>query len=319
MSRYMRKAAILAAVETTYGTEEVPDAATDAVLFSNVTFNPLNANNVPRDLVRPNFGASEQLVGTAYVEVTFDVEYAGSGTAGTAPAWGKLMVGCGAVEDDQASYVAYAPATDNLQSITLHIHMDGARHKLLGCRGTWELKPGLGERPVFTFRFLGIDGGVAAVSNPSQTLTMWKVPQVVTNPNSGDITLGCTYSAGAIAGGQAYPSRGFPSINCGNDVQYVPLLGGDSIDIVQRESVGSFSLFLTAAQTVTFMDAIKGNELTSIGWLHGTTAGNQVLFYAPKAQRLNYAYDDYNGRAMSNMDLRFTPDVANDEWLIVAL
>lgn len=318
MSRYMRKAAILAAVESTAGVEAVPAANADGILFSNVTFNPLNANNVPRDLVRQYFGGSEQLVGTSFLEVTFDVEYAGSGTAGSVPAWGKLLIGCGATEDDQASYVAYSPATDSLKTLTLHIHMDGARHKMLGCRGTWELKPGLGERPVFTFRFLGVDGGLTATGNPTPTLTMWKTPLVVTNPNSGDITLGATYSAGSITGGQAYPSRGFPSINCGNDVQFTPLLGGDAVDIVQRESVGSFSLFLTAAETVTFMDAVKTNALISIGWTHGAAAGNTLIFYAPAAQRLNYAYDDYNGRLMSNMDLRFLPVSGNDEWLIVA-
>jgi peptide/nickel transport system substrate-binding protein len=53
------------------------------------------ANNVNRDLVRNYFGASEQLVGIAYIEAEFTVELQGSGTAATAPAWGALLRAAG--------------------------------------------------------------------------------------------------------------------------------------------------------------------------------------------------------------------------------
>lgn len=73
-------------------------APLNALLVANLTINPLKANNVSRDLVRPFFGGSEQLVGTATVEVSFDVELAASGTAGTTPAWGPLLLGCAFAE-----------------------------------------------------------------------------------------------------------------------------------------------------------------------------------------------------------------------------
>ena len=94
MPRYARNALILAKVETTAGVDAAPTGAANALLVANLTINPLKANNVSRDLVRPFFGGSEQLVGTATVEVSFDVELAASGTAGTAPAWGPLLLGC---------------------------------------------------------------------------------------------------------------------------------------------------------------------------------------------------------------------------------
>lgn len=318
MSRFFRNAAILAKIEPTYGVDSVPAAGVDAVLFSAVTLNPFNANNVPRDLIRPFMGGSEQLVGTGFVELSFEVELVGSSAAGTAPAWGPLLRACGAAEAITAgARVEYTPISTAFESVTIDVHMDGARHKMLGCRGSAEIRAGIGDRPVLAFRFLGIDGGASAVPNPSPVLTAWQVPQVVTDPNSGDIILGGTYATAAITGGTAYNSRGFPSINLGNDVQYVPLLGGDSIDIVNRETVGNFSLFLLAAQTASFMTDIKANTLTSVGWTHGSGAGRRVLFFSPRAQRLNYTYDNYNGRLMSNMDLRFVPNTGNDEWRLV--
>lgn len=318
MSRFFRNAAILAKVETTYGQDAAPVAGLDALLFSGVTFNPLNANNVARDLVRPFLGGSEQLVGTASVEVSFEVELQSSGTAGTAPAFGPLLRACAMAQAVTAgSRVEYTPITNGVESVTMHVHMDGARHVLLGARGTWEIRAGIGDRPVIAFTFTAIDGGVTAVSNPTPVLTAWRTPQVVTDPNSGNIILGGTYAAGAISSGTSYSSRGFPSLDIGNDVQYVPLLGGDSIDIVNRDATGQFSLFLSASQTATFLTDIKANTLTSVGWTHGNGAGNLVTLFLPSAQRLNYSYDDYNGRLMSNMDLRALPVSGNDEVRLV--
>ena len=69
MPRYARNALILAKVETTAGVDAVPTGAANALLVANLTINPLKANNVSRDLIRPFFGGSEQLVGTATVGV----------------------------------------------------------------------------------------------------------------------------------------------------------------------------------------------------------------------------------------------------------
>ena len=80
-NRYIRNTAILAKLETEYGTDAAPTEAANALLVSNVSINPLNAQNVSRDLIRPFLGGSEQLVGVANIEMSFDVEFAGSANA----------------------------------------------------------------------------------------------------------------------------------------------------------------------------------------------------------------------------------------------
>ena len=56
--------------------------ATDAVQVIDLNITPQSSDVVNRDVVRPYFGASEQLLANTKVECTFSVEFAGSGTAG---------------------------------------------------------------------------------------------------------------------------------------------------------------------------------------------------------------------------------------------
>ncbi|HSH98879.1 MAG: phage tail tube protein [Methylophilaceae bacterium] len=319
MPRFMRKLAILAKIETTYKTDSVPTGALNALLVSNVGINPLNANNVDRDLIKPYFGGSEQLVGTANKTVNFDVELSGSGAAGTAPAWGPLLRACGFAEVvTAATRVDYTPITDNMESVTIYYYQDGALHKLLGARGTFALKAGIGERPVFSFTFTGIDGGLAAAANPAVTLTGFKTPLVVTDPNTADVTFGGAYAAGVVTGGTNYPSKGL-ELDCGNTVSYVPLLGGESVDVTQRAVTGSVALDLTAAQEVTFMNDVKAATLQTVSLQHGVTAGNIILLFLTGVQKIEPNYQDESGRSLNTYNLRAVPQAGNDEFRIVVM
>lgn len=319
MPRYQRNAAVLAKIETVYGTDAAPAGAADALLVSDLSITPLNAQNQDRNLLRGYLGGSDQLVGNSYKDVSFSVEIAGSGAAGTAPAWGKLLRMAGFAEAITAlSRVEYTPISQVFESGTIYYYADGAVHKLLGCRGTVQFDMAQGARPTMKFKFMGLDGGVAAAANPSLTLSAWKQPLVITDPNTGDITLGCTYSAGALVGGTIYPSRGL-TLDAGVSAQYIPTLGGQSVDITNRVSTGGVTLDLTAAQEVSMMASVQANTLQGLGLLHGVTAGNKVLFFAPSVQMINPKHTDFNGRILNTYDLRVLPVSGNDELRVVAL
>lgn len=318
MPRYIRNTAILAKIETTEGADAVPTGAANALLISDLTVNPLNAQNVDRALIRNYFGASEQLVGTAYVSVDFTCELAGSGTAGTAAPWGELLRACGFAEAGAAGYKDYKPDTPaNQKSASIYYYDDGVLHKLLGAKGSVSLGLGIGERPTLQFSFLGKDGGVTAAANPTTTLTGWKQPLVITDPNTSDVKFGGTYATGAVTGGTSYASRGL-SLDVGNSVQYTPMLGGEYIDITGREVTGSLQLDLTAAQEVTFMASVKSNTLQAISLEHGTTAGGIVGVYMTAAQLINPSKQDANGRRLIGFDLRSVPSAGNDDIVIYA-
>ncbi len=321
MPRYIRNTVILAKVETVIGTDAVPTGAADACLVSAMTINPLSANNVSRDLVRGYFGGSEQLVATAFVTVDFTVELAGSAAAATAPQWGDLLIGCGMAESllTTPNRVEYLPVSSALKTLTIYYHDDGVLHKLLGAMGTVKLSAKVGERPTLQFSFTGLDGGITAVANATPTLSAWKTPPTMTKANVVDITLGCTYSAGALASGTVYASTGL-ELDLGNTVNYTPLLSSDRIDLSQREVTGSVMFDLTAAQEVTFMASVKANTTQGLGFTIGTAAGNKIIIHAPAVQLINPSKGEVNGTRLIGYDLRLVPTAGgsgNDELRIV--
>lgn len=321
MPRYARNSAILAKVEVTPGVDVVPTGVANAILVSNQSIQ-YNYSNVDRALIRPFFGGAEQLAGNRNVEIGFDVEISGSGVAATPTAWGSsLLLACGMSQTIGASWVEYLPNTDGAatKSATIYYYDDGVLHKALGCRGTVEFKMGSGDRPLMSYKFTGIDGGAAVGSNPALTLTAWKPPVVITDPNAGDITLGAvTWAAGALSGGTAFPSKGL-NLNLGNTVSHIPLLGGESVDITNRETTGSVTLDLDAAGEVAALAEVNANTLTALGFQFGTVAGGKIQIYGPKVQRINPKKEEHEGRRLIGFDLRFTPNTGNDELRIVTL
>jgi hypothetical protein len=328
MARYARNQAILAKVETTYGTDVTPTGGSNAILVSNLSANPLNATNVDRSLIRNYLGGSEQLVGSNSIEVSFDVEFQNGGTAGTVAAWDPLLQACGYTAGSAQvtpSRVEHALESTyaSWKSLTIYYHDDGVLHKLLGARGSVSLDLGVGNRPVFKFRFIGLNGGVSAAAQPSTTLTGFKAPLVVTDANTGALTLGCTYGAGVLSGGTEYVAGGM-SINVGNDVQFVDLLGtatlaGQSIEFADRSMTGSIEFDLTAANEVSFTANVLANTTQAIGMVHGTTAGYKMLVFAPAVQLINPKKVERNGRRLIGYDMRILPSAGNDELKIVAL
>lgn len=323
MPRFSRNLVILAKAEVTYGTDPVPTGAANAILIANPSVTPIQANNVDRDLVRAYFGASEQLVGTKTRQLGFDVELVGSGTAGTAPAWGPLLKACAFSEAITADQVDYLPVTDTQASVTIWIYDSGVLHKMSGARGNVVFKLNAGEKPVMSFTFTGLYGlADSAVGLPTTDYSTFKTPQVPTNANTMPLVLGATYSgvaAPTLTGGTVVPSLGL-EIDAGNSVQFTPLIGGETVDVTQRSVSGRLRLDLTPAQEISRMADVLDTVLSSVGISHGLTVGNKVLLFMPSVQFINPAKEDLNGRRLIGYELRGVPlpaGTGNDELRIV--
>jgi len=314
--RLIRKTAILAKLEATYGVDSVPTGAANALVVSNLSMNPLNAEYVARDIIRSYLGASEELPGAAYVECGFDIELVGSGTIAEPPAWGPLMRSIGFAEVVTAdARVDYVPVSGEFESATIYWYDDGVLHKLLGVRGTASLDLGVGNKPVISFKLMGIDGGIAATPTVATTLTDWRVPQIVTDANSGELTFGATHApttAPAFVGGTTYPSEGL-TVDLGIKANFQKLLGGESIEISDREVTGAVKMRLTAAQEVAFMADVKAATKRSIGLVHGTVANDKVLVFMPAVQIKEPTKEEMNGERMGGYKLRAIPVAGNDE------
>jgi len=319
MSRFTRNTVVIAEIEAVYGTDIVPTGA-DAILLSNPTFK-LSTNNVKRDLVRPYFGNSEELVGTKWLETGFDVELVGSGTAGDAPAWGKLIRACAFAETLEAGVRAdYLPVTDLQESLSAYIYKSGVLHKSLGTRGKVSIGMKQGEIPKLKFQMMGLYGDVSAAAPSGVDFSAFITPTVVTNANSTKLKLGATLNdtgAPVLTGGTPYSSLGL-ELDLGLEVPMTALVGGETIDVTNRALTGKITLDLAAADEVTYEASVLANTVQSVAFLHGTVAGKKVLMFAPSMQFTNPTYDDLNGRLLVTYDLIGVPSTdGNDELRIV--
>lgn len=318
--RLARDALILSKIEGTYATDSTPAAATDALQVANFTIDPLNAQNVKRDLIRAFLGGMEELVGDRYIAAQYSVEMAGPASAGLAAPWGPQLKACGFAETLTATTRSdYTLTSGSFGSLTNYYHDSGVKHLSTGTRGSAVFRLELGDRPMIDLSMLGLHNAETAVAQPSPTLTQWLQPQAVNNANSADVVLGCTHSssgAPALAAGTTYPSKGI-RINLGNQVAHSPLLGDEGIIISNREVTGEVTLKVTAAQEVTLMGNVRDATLTSIGFVHGTVTGRKVLVFMPYCQLVSPRKSEDNGQRLLTFGFRATPSAGNDELRIV--
>jgi len=309
MALLLRKRLILVETESTYGTDPTPDGA-DAVLVRDLNITPQQSDTVSRDLIRPYLGASEILLANTRVECTFSVELAGSGTAGTAPQYGKALQACGLSETIvAATSVTYAPVSSNFDSVTIHYNIDGVRHKVTGARGNFTLNASVGEIPTIDFTFTGIYNAPDDSALPTATYANQATPLIFKNGNTNTFSLlsysGCLQSV---------------SMDLGNSIVYRELIGCDKeVLITDRSANGTVVVEApTIAQKDYFAAALTDGTLGNLTFQHGTAAGNIVDFSSTRVDIGDVSYSDQDGIAMLNMPYTAIPSTAgNDEFSLI--
>ena len=309
MALLLRKRLILIETESTYGTDAAPDGA-DAVLVRDLNITPQQSDVVNRDLVRPYLGASEQLLANTRVECTFSVELTGSGTAGTAPAYGKALQACGLSETIVAdTSVTYAPVSASFDSVTIYYNIDGLRHKVTGARGTCSINASVGEIPSIDFTFTGVYNAPDDSALPSATYANQATPLIFKNGNTSSFQL-LSY-AGAL---QAF------SFDLGNSLVYRELVGGTKeVLLTDRASTGSTTLeAISIATKDYFAAALSDTTLGNLDFTHGTAAGNIVDFASTRVDIGDVSYGDQDGIAMLTIPYTCVPSTSgNDEFSLV--
>tara|TARA_R100000734_G_scaffold17655_1_gene14043 strand:- start:955 stop:1932 length:978 start_codon:yes stop_codon:yes gene_type:complete len=323
MALLQRKRVILIESETTYGSDPTPTAA-DVVLVRDLTITPQASDVVNRDVVRPYLGASQQILANTRVECTFSVELAGSGTAGTAPRYGKALLACGLAEaitdvdyTDAPSgndTVTYTPVSTGFGSITIHYHVDGIRHKVQGCRGTFTINGAVGEIPSIDFSFTGIyvpptDETLPTISNTDYDHQA--TPLVFNQANTNGFQL-LSHSGGLMN----------VTVDIGNEIIYRELVGGDKeVLVTDRATNGNVTIqapkLTTGAGAKDFFAAAIAETQGNLQFTHGTAVGNRVQFTSSKVDIGDVAYGEADGIVMLEIPYTCVPDAANNEFQLI--
>jgi len=302
MALKFRKKVLLAKVESTYGVDATPTGAANAILVHDLSISPMEGDTVSRDLVRPTLGNDVQIHVGTHVSVEFDVEAAGSGSAGTAPAYGPLLRACGLAESLLTGRVEYDPVSGGEDSATIYFNLDGQKHPMLGSRGTVSLKADPKGIPYFHFKFTGLWSDPLTAADPTPDFSAFTQPLAVTNDNTPTFTLH----------GSAWPMYGF-SFDQANQVIYRNLVGEESVQITDRAPTGQVTIQAPVLSTKNFFTTAKANATGAVQLVHGVSAGNIVQFDASWVQLLQPQYGESDGVATLQMGLSFIPSSAGDD------
>jgi len=300
-----RKRLILAKTEATYGTNSTP-SGTDAVLVRNLEITPLESDVVTRDLIRPYYGNSDALLANPRVRISCEVEMAGSGTAGTAPRFGPLLLACGTAATTVASTsVTYAPVSSAFSSCTILYNVDGVQHVLTGCRGTFTMNCQLGQIPTLQFEMTGIYNNPTDTAQPAVTYAAQATPLIFRDGNTSAFSFmsysGCLMSV---------------DFNLANDIVYRELIGcTKEVLVTDRKPAGTVMIEAVTLATKNYFTDALGSTTGNLTFLHGTTAGNRVTFSSPQSDVTQPTYSESDGVQMLSIPYVSLPTTAgNNEF-----
>lgn len=308
MSKSMKKMLLIAAVQPAVGTPAVPTAAANALLVRGLSPEPIVADQVSRDLIRPYKGNSGKLTAGEHRKVSFEVELAGSGTAGTAPAWGPVLVGCGFAETVTAGTdVRYEPVSEGEPVLTIHCWVDGTLYKMEDARGTvsFELNPK--SIPVMKFEYLGTYAAPTEGAMPTDAdYSAFEQPLVVGKRNTPTLEIfgyaGCTSAF---------------SVDMAAQIAWRELINCAGTASPDRQPTGNITMELPKVTDKDWAEIVRRSDTGLLSIVHGITPGNIVELQMPAIQPGPFTLNDDAGVAMIQMPFDVNPVDGDDELVVI--
>ena len=192
MPESFRLDAVLAKVESTYGTDSVPAAATDSVRISRRLWSLITVDyqweNRRQDAatgtlipVKPAIPRGRKV----RLDIFWEVKGAG---VDAAPEASPLYIGCGLPETDGTSLWDYGPLTSGTKgSASLYAYAAGLLFKCVGCRGRFRWPLVVGEIAVHQFTMFGLlaaDPATTTLATPT-----YDTPEPIAGVNTA-LTIG---------------------------------------------------------------------------------------------------------------------------------
>jgi len=297
-----REKTLLAGIESVYGTTEALEG-TNAILAKDVEFLPLEANAIERGLIKPYLGAESKIITGEHISISFKVELQGSGTAGTAPAFGPLLRAAGFAETITATTkVDYDLASSALESASFFFYIGSNLHKANGARGSVKLEMDKGI-PYLAFNFLALYVAPVTGTSPAPDWSAWKKP----TPTGEGRTSGFS-----MLGYAAKPHK--LEMDVAQNVEYVETLTSHEVMLTDRSGSGSVVIEAPTLAQKDYFASILAAEQGLIEIQHGATPGAICKVSAPNVQLESPKYGDANGVATLEVNLILVPSEAgNDE------
>lgn len=301
-----RRSVVAAKIEAVVGTSETLAAADANFLVMDPKFTA-DVQMSERKNLDQSISPFQPLPGTQKASLSFKVELKGSGTAGTAPAIGKLFKACGLGETLVAvTSATYDPISTAHPSVTIGLYRDGIRKQIRGARGTFKISTKVGEPMFCEFTFEGTYDGVTDQAILTGTGIESTLPPTMLNIATWT-AVGYAHKISQIG------------LDLGNKLEMRSTLlnaqGFLACLITSRDPKGSFDpeeeLVATDDRYGKWIAGTSGVLTLPLG----TAAGNICTISAPKAVYTKIAEGDRGGLATLAADIMLARSAAagNDE------
>lgn len=302
----VRREAILFELESTYRDSTTADAS-DAVFVFDANWSN-EAKTLQRQGPSDTLASFQTVYGGRTATVSFKVELKGSGAAGTAPEFSKLLQACGMSETVSAGVsVTYAPDTTAIPSGVLYYYQDGKLKIMRGVRGNAKFVLQAREYGMIEFTMTGhpIAETDTAIVNPTYSAII--PPQVV---------------GGAVAIGGTSIEVTKVEIDLTNEIAKPMSIneanGVGEIRIASRDVSGSIDPESELVATIAFESDWTSNAARSFttGAI-GATAGNIYTITGSKLYYKDIQEGEREGIRTQEIQVGFAETSGDDEISLV--
>jgi len=303
--KYWKKKVVLFGLETVYGQDAAPDA-TKAIQALELSITPLEAQDVQQESATPWMGAGESSLVGLQVKLDFTVNLAGSGLAGTPPAYGPVIKACAMREIIVAgTSVQYLPVSSGFDSATIYVNIDGTLHKVLGARGSFTTSIQGSAIPSIKFSFIGLFGGVASVTLPTASYDTFIKPVIP----SKNVTPETSIYAKQVSLKSA-------SFSNGANPSFITRVNSESIQITDHPATSDWVIDDLDLSILDPFSAAANGTKGALKIVHGTVAGNIVILSAPAAQMGKPQKANDSGLVVMTLPFSLKPMAGDDEFSI---
>lgn len=298
---------LLAKIETVYATDAAPTGPANAILATGVTFQPMEGQDVSRELELPWLAAQATVPAGLHSRISFRVELVPSGTAGTAPAWGPLLRACAVAQTITPGFsVAFNPVTDGHESITIHFYVGATRYVIKGTRGTCVFRFNAQGIPYLDFIFTGLFALPSEEARPTPTLSAFLAPDIVTSARTPTFTIDAV----------PFVMRSF-TLDLANDVQTRFLVGAENVLIVDRADLATCQVEAVPLTTWDVFAKAFAATRVPVNLVHGLAAGRKSTLSVSAAQ-VQRPQGFENNQNVKEWPLRLVPQptAGNDQWTL---
>ena len=311
MSIAAKSAMVFAKIQPT-GTF-VDAAATSWMEAIDPKIDVMEAETIALDLSGYNFGSGISYLKGKKSKLSFSVALQGSGTAGTAPAWGVMERICGYAEIITAGTdVKYIPASGAFEKGSISVFIGDTLHRIKSARGNSKISLSTGGWLLRTYEIEGIY--VEAITGTAALLTMRDSVKI--KPRIDPLAATATNTVTSFHG-QAICLHQL-NVDTGNAVKTVDFLGPDDCReslIIDRKSSGDIEFVAPELSVHNWFEKVDNATIGSLSTTLGGVAGKRVNLYAPKVQLLKHSYGDVDGILTHKFNLNLMSDLNQNDTI----